>query len=203
MARIFQFRQYLPPAPGNTKMSGETHYESYRPGAAFSAAHAGKHLRHGSSRMLETYLGDIEYLAHEQLWNEAVPLALSLPIICTALSHPRLSTSSEAYVQWCKQWVSMMPDQHASWSMRAGCGELDTSNGVPVEALRQLRLRRLSRAAPPRRVLTAEEAALESLDTPEYELCVALLDGTRRWYAEQAAFDSVVQMNLARLAVLR
>ena len=35
--------------------------------------------------------------------------------------------------------------------------ELDTLAAVPVEALRQLRLRRLSRAAPPRRRVSLQE----------------------------------------------
>lgn len=161
--------------------------------------------------MLESYLGDIEYLVRERLWAEAVPLALALPHICAALAQHDLVSSRDRYVAWCEQWVrplqddtsitlptatelSRMAEQHGVER------QLEASEGVPVNALRQLRLRRLSRAAPPRRRVTLAEIADPS-GAPE--ACAALLDAVRRWYGEWAAGDPTVQTNLARLAVLR
>ncbi len=60
----------------------------------------GRGARRGQSRMLETYLNDVEYLMRERLWNEAVPLALALPHICVALADPDTSSSSGQYLQW-------------------------------------------------------------------------------------------------------
>src|SRR5579872_1365272 len=120
----------------------------------------GGNLRHGSSKMLESYLGDIEYLIRERQWSEAVPLALALPHICAALADPGLRSSRAAFLAWCESWVR---PPKADMSMSAlspdvlyrmaseDASELDSSlAAVPVQALRQLRLRRLSRAAPAR-----------------------------------------------------
>jgi hypothetical protein len=167
--------------------------------------------RYRSSRMLETYLGDIEYLIREQLWEQAAPLVLALPHICVALADSGLGSSSERYVQWCEAWVAQdeaqpgaaaRAEKFRAWCAQSGCSELDASGGVPVEALRRLRLRRLSRAAPPRRRISPGELQAVGAE-PEQEACLALLDAVRRWYADSAALDSTVQNNLARLAVLR
>ncbi len=166
--------------------------------------------RHGSSRMLESYLGDIEYLMREQLWREAAPLALALPHICAALANTDLVCSRDAYLDWCEAWVR--PPQDDTSMSTPGPGELYRMAeehgvepelahraGVPAKALRQLRLRRLSRAAPPRRRVSFTDAS----DEPVCEACLTLLGAVRRWYGEWAARASTVQTNLARLAVLR
>ncbi len=167
--------------------------------------------RRGSSRMLESYLGDIEYLVRERIWAEAAPLALALPHICEALAHSDLVSSRDRYLDWCGNWVrpleddtSMtLPSPEALSRMAEEHGverQLAGGAGVPVNALRQLRLRRLSRAAPPRR-----RVSLAGVDNAkgEPEACAALLDAVRRWYDDCAAGDATVQTNLARLAVLR
>jgi hypothetical protein len=179
------------------------------PGAA--AAHAG--LRHGSSKMLESYLGDIEYLMREQLWTGAAPLALALPYICTALGNGDLVSSREAYRDWCEVWMrppqddtSMSvpsPDEVYRMAEERGVEpKLARGVGVPAGALRQLRLRRLSRAAPPRRRISPSDVN-EASDEPVREACDALLGAVRRWYGDWAARAATVQTNLARLAVLR
>ncbi len=169
--------------------------------------------RHGSSRMLESYLGDIEYLMREQLWTEAAPLALALPHICAALSNTDLVSSPDAYRDWCEAWVRP-PQDDTSMSTpsadelyrmaedRSVEPELARRAGVPAKALRQLRLRRLSRAAPPRRRISLLDAS-DASDDPAREACLTLLGAVRRWYGEWAARAAVVQTNLARLAVLR
>jgi hypothetical protein len=177
------------------------------------AAATGNGLRHGSSRMLESYLRDIEYLMREQLWTRAAPLALALPHICAALSNADLVSSQDAYRNWCEVWVRperddtslSLPSPQTLSRMAEECGvetELSGRAGVPVGALRQLRLRRLSRAVPPRGRGMVAELSMAS-DEPASEACNALLDAVRRWYGDWAAGSSTVQTNLARLAVLR
>jgi hypothetical protein len=177
-----------------------------------AAAHGGG-LRHGSSRMLESYLRDIEYLMREQLWASAAPLALALPHICAALSNTDLVSSGDAYRSWCEAWVRPerddtslcvpSPEELSSMSETFAVEpELTGRTGVPVRSLRQLRLRRLSRAVSPRgRGMLVEMGAAS--DEPASEACVALLDAVRRWYGDWAAGSPTVQTNLARLAVLR
>src|SRR5580700_7655227 len=82
--------------------------ESQRPDAERGAASATRERassRRGRSRMLDAYLGDIEYLMRERLWSEAVPLALALPHICVAISDPALRSSPHDYLEWCQSWV--------------------------------------------------------------------------------------------------
>jgi hypothetical protein len=169
--------------------------------------------RHRSSKMLESYLGDVEYLLREGLWGEAEPLALALPHICAALSNLDLASSRERFLEWCEAWVrppfadtSMTvpkPEELYRLAVQRGADTpAEQSPSVPVRPLRQLRLRRLSRAAPARRRGTLTD--LRGLhEDPAREACVVLLEAVRRWYSDWAAFDVTVQANLARLAVLR
>ncbi|HTX24198.1 MAG TPA: hypothetical protein VMD03_06045 [Steroidobacteraceae bacterium] len=161
--------------------------------------------------MLESYLGDIEYLLRERLWAEAVPLALALPHIGAALAHSDLVSSRERYLGWCNDWVRPLQDDtslsvpgpeelYRMAEEQRVEPQLAACAGVPVSALRQLRLRRLSRAAPPRRRVPLTEVGDAN---GEPEVCAALLDAVRRWYGDWAAGDPTVQNNLARLAVLR
>ncbi len=175
------------------------------------AAHATARRR--SSRMLENYLGDIEYLMREQCFAEAAPLALALPYICTALAHADLASSRAAYREWCEAWVQP-PDDDTPLIATSPADlerladlygierELATMPGVPALALRRLRLRRLSRAAPARHRGTVP-AASDAREEAAREACVALTDAVRRWYHDCAARNTIVQSNLARLAVLR
>ncbi|MGH8220512.1 MAG: hypothetical protein ACREUT_18410, partial [Steroidobacteraceae bacterium] len=111
-----------------------------------------------SSRMLENYLGDIEYLLREQRFAEAAPLALALPHICSALAHADLASSRAAYREWCEMWVRPREedtslatptpaDLERLADMKGVEPELAARPGVPALALRRLRLRRLARAA--------------------------------------------------------
>ncbi|HTT03570.1 MAG TPA: hypothetical protein VMG11_15930 [Steroidobacteraceae bacterium] len=177
------------------------------------SARAPLRMRHGSSKMLESYLGDIEYLVRERLWGEAAPLALALPHICAALAHPAMQSSREQFLHWCESWVRPplsdttmsvpTPEQiYALANERGVAHEIESRPGVPTRPLRQLRLRRLARAAPMRRQVSAADV-IDWDDEPAREACIALLEGVRRWYSECAARDPTVQTNLARLAVLR
>jgi len=195
-------------------MSTETHQEAESASTA-AALHAAALARHGSSKMLASYLGDIEQLVRERLWAEAVPLALALPHVCAALADPTLCSSRAQFLDWCECWVRpptddtslTVPAPEALYRLaheRGVAPELEPADEqrVPVQALRQLRLRRLSRAAPPPRRVSLT-ALREAAEDPAREACVALLHAVRRWYSDWAALQPTVQGNLARLAVLR
>lgn len=193
-------------------MSSESRQES---GAEGSLPAAGPRAtaRPRTSQMLESYLADIEYLMRAQLWKRAASLALPLPHICAALSNADLVSSAEAYRAWCERWLRppradtsfTTPSPEELERMAAEYAvepELAHHGGVPVRALRQLRLRRLSRAALPRGRVPLSLAA-EAHGGRAAEACLALLEGVRRWYRDCAARDPALQANLARLAVLR
>jgi hypothetical protein len=192
--------------------------ESQRPTperGAGSASRDRPNSRRGRSRMLDTYLGDIEYLMRERLWSEAVPLALALPHICVAISDPALRSSPHDYLEWCQNWVrpsrtdstSTVPTADVLFRLaqsRAEVADDESGTVVPAAALRQLRLRRLTRATPlRRRSAISELVRIDAAHEPEREAALVLVDAVRRWYADRGALDVTVQSNLARLAILR
>jgi hypothetical protein len=163
--------------------------------------------------MLENYLTDLEYLLRERMWQEALPLGLALPHICVALADETLRSSRERFIEWCESWLypslpeSFSPaptadELYALTRERAGFSELDASSGVPIDALKRLRLRRLARPAPPRRRVVPTEFDDLTEDT-SHSVCVYIMHAVHRWYDEWASLDPTVQTNLARLAVLR
>ncbi len=192
--------------------------ESQRPApdrGAGSATRDRANFRRGRSRMLDAYLGDIEYLMSERLWSEAVPLALALPHICVAISNSALRSSPDEYLKWCQNWVrpsrtdttATVPTPDVLFRLAQSRAEVpDDESGtiVPEAALRQLRLRRLTRATPLRRKNAISDLVrIDATQEPEREAAIALVDAVRRWYADRGALDSAVQTNLARLAILR
>jgi hypothetical protein len=171
--------------------------------------------RRGRSRMLDSYLTDIEYLMRERLWSEAVPLALALPHICVAIGDSALRSSPDEYLKWCQNWVrpsrtdttATVPTADALFRLaqsRAEVSDDESGTVFPAAALRQLRLRRLTRATPLRRKSDISELVrIDAAQEPEREAAIALVDAVRRWYADRGALDGTVQTNLARLAILR
>jgi len=171
-------------------------------------------FRHTSSRMLENYLTDLEYLVRERMWNEAMPLALALPHICVSLSNESLRSSREQFVAWCETWLypmfpeslSPVPTAEELFAVsreRAGFSELDASSGVPIDALKRLRLRRHARPAPPRRRSALEEEMPAATEDKAHSICIFIIHAVHHWYDDWASLDPTVQTNLARLAVLR
>jgi hypothetical protein len=192
--------------------------ESQRPAperGAGSVARDPANPRRGSSRMLDAYLGDIEYLMRERLWSEAVPLALALPHICVALTDAALRSSPHDYLEWCQSWVrpsrtdstATVPTADALFRLaqhRSDWREDESGTVVPAAALRQLRLRRLTRATPLRRQSAISELVrMEAAHESDREAALVLVDAARRWYSDRGALDPTVQNNLARLAILR
>ena len=192
--------------------------ESQRPApdrGAGSATRDRPNSRRGRSRMLDGYLADIEYLMRERLWSEAVPLALALPHICVAIGNSALRSSPDEYLKWCQHWVrplrtdttSTVPTPDTLFRLAQSRSEApDDESGTvfPEAALRQLRLRRLTRATPFRRKSAISDLVrIDAAQEPDREAAIALVDAVRRWYADRGALDGTVQTNLARLAILR
>jgi len=164
-----------------------------------------------SSRMFASYLTDIEQLLDEQRWDAAMREAFDLPRIAVALADPHLRSSGDRVKTWCEEWLrpaGAERDAHGLEFERLGrmlierLGQLEAAEGVPMRALRRLQLRRHVRT-PTRGFTTSHGHDLSARESEIVELCSALLEAARRWYARHACHDPVVQANLARLAVLR
>ncbi|HET9388674.1 MAG TPA: hypothetical protein VFO44_03420 [Steroidobacteraceae bacterium] len=165
-----------------------------------------------SSKMLTTYLADVEQLLSEQHWEMALRDAFDLPRIAVALTDPQMCVSNERCKAWCEEWIRPAsaqeePGLDPERLSRVLSGHLHpetetTGEGVPSRALWRLRLRRHARTAPSGFPIGKPETQdPEAADA--VEICTALVDGVRRWYAHSACHDAVAQTNLARLAVLR
>lgn len=164
-----------------------------------------------SSRMLASYLSDIELLLEEQRWEQALREAFDLPQIAAALSDARMQISVERVHAWCEEWVKHSDDAQAADPdvtriIQLVCERADRASianeSIPALALRRLRLHRLQRTR--HRGFKAGPLALlgpEAADTAQ--ICTTLVHAARRWYAQSACHDAIVQANLARLAVLR
>ena len=175
------------------------------------AGEPGRSTRPSSSRMLASYLSDIELLLEEQRWEQALREAFDLPQIAAALGDPRMQVSVDRVQAWCEQWVkngdedqTVDPDIGRIIQLVCERAERATlaNESVPALALRRLRLHRLQRTR--HRGFKAGPLALlgpEAADTAQ--ICTSLVNAARRWYAQSACHDSIVQANLARLAVLR
>ena len=176
------------------------------------AGQPGRAISPSSSRMLASYLSDVELALEDQRWEQALREAFDLPQICAALSDPRMQISVERVRRGANNGYSMARtdpvDADADGGRivqlvyeRADRASL-ANESVPALALRRLRLHRLQRTR--HRGFKAGPLALlapEAADT--VQICTALVQAARRWYAQSACHDSVVQANLARLAVLR
>ena len=166
-----------------------------------------------SSRMVASYITDVEKLLEAQCWDEALCEAYDLPRIAVALTDPTLHSSGEQQVTWCERWIQPGGEEDESEGLdyetlrRTVCEHLESHPArghlsVPARALRRLRMSRHVRTTP--RGFFHQSHGTE---TPEAgrtaQICTALVEAARRWYARSACHDTVVQANLARLAVLR
>jgi hypothetical protein len=161
--------------------------------------------------MFAAYLTDSEQLLDAQRAEVALREALDLPRIAVALADPQLRSSSEQVKKWCEEWIrppGAERDAHGLDYERLlrdigeRIGQAVEVGEVPMRALRRLQLRRHARTAP--RGFTARRTAnLPPRDCEACDMCIALIEAARRWYARSACHDPTVQANLARLAVLR
>lgn len=165
-----------------------------------------------SSRMIAGYLADVELLLEEQRWEQALREAFDLPQIAAALSDLRMQVSVDRVQAWCEQWVkhgdgaAPAAESDAGRIVQLVCERAERASlaneSVPALALRRLRLHRLQRTR--QRGFTAGPLELlgpEAADAAQ--ICTILVHAARRWYAQSACHDAIVQANLARLAVLR
>jgi hypothetical protein len=164
-----------------------------------------------SSRMLAGYLSDIELLLEEQRWEQALREAFDLPQIAVALSDSRMQVSADRVHSWCEQWVKegdgpSATDPEAVRIAQLVCERAERANLtdelVPTLALRRLRLHRLQRTRH-RGFKSGPLATLGPEAADAAQICTTLVLAARRWYAQSACHDAIVQANLARLAVLR
>jgi hypothetical protein len=164
-----------------------------------------------SSRMFASYLAGIEQLLEAQRRDAALREALDLPRIAVALADPHLRCTGEQVKTWCEEWIrppGAERDAHGLDYERLGRSIIERltqhsgSEAVPMRALRRLQLRRHAREAPGG-FSAWRVQDLPTRDAEIVQLCSALVEGARRWYARSAVHDTVVQANLARLAVLR
>jgi hypothetical protein len=158
-----------------------------------------------SSRMLASYLTDIEQLLDEQRWDAALREACDLPRIAVALSDPELRCSGEDVGTWCAQWLSGADAAAGSDAQPGVATQSEKPAGpavVPAHALRRLQLRRHVRT-PPRGYRPRQDDTLDPQEAQSAETGLALIGAARRWYARSGCHDATVQSNLARLAVLR
>jgi hypothetical protein len=164
--------------------------------------------------MLANYLSDIELLLEEQRWEQALREAFDLPQIATALSDSRMQVSVDRVQAWCEQWITHSEDAAVAAAAEPDAGRIVqlvceradraslANESVPALALRRLRLHRLQRTRP-RGFKTESLALLGTEGADAAQICTTLVLAARRWYAQSACHDAVVQANLARLAVLR
>ncbi len=172
---------------------------------------SGRSTHPSSSRMLASYVADIELLLEEQRWEQALREAFDLPQIAAALSDARMHVSVERVQAWCEQWVKhadepSVADPDAGRITQLVCERAERASlateSVPALALRRLRLHRLQRTR--HRGFKAAPLPLLGPDAADAaQICATLVQAARRWYAQSACHDAVVQANLARLAVLR
>lgn len=160
-----------------------------------------------SSRMIASYLTDIEQMLDEERWDAALREASDLPRIAVALADPGLRSPGERVEHWCQEWVQLPGAKREARGTdyeRLKRGVTDRAvptaerEPVPTRALRRLQLRRHVRSPP--RGFRAERAPAE---TEVAQMGAALVEAARRWYARSGVHDPTVQGNLARLAVLR
>lgn len=172
---------------------------------------AGRSIHPSNSRMLASYLADIELLLEEERWEQALREAFDLPQIAVALSDPQMQVSTGRVHAWCAQWVI---HGEAAPTTAADCGRIIqlvceradraalADEAVPALALRRLRLHRLQRTRhrgfKPGPLPLSDPEAVDAA-----QICTTLAHAARRWYAQSACHDAVVQANLTRLAVLR
>jgi hypothetical protein len=161
--------------------------------------------------MVAAYLTDIEQLLDAKRREAALHEALDLPSIAVALADPGLRSSREQVTTWCQEWIRPpgaerdaqgLDYEHLARNTAERVAQTAEPDGVPVRALRRLQLRRHARTAP-RGFRARRTEDLSARDGQAFDMCTALIEAARRWYARSACHDPTVQANLARLAVLR
>ena len=164
-----------------------------------------------SSRMCAAYLAGIDQLLDAHRREAALREALDLPSIAVALADPRLGSSREQVTMWCQVWIRPpgadrdahgLDYEHLARNIAERVSQAAEPDGVPMRALRRLQLRRHVRTAP-RGFRAGHAADLSPRESEAFDICTALTEAARRWYARNACHDPTVQANLARLAVLR
>jgi hypothetical protein len=156
-----------------------------------------------SSKMLDVYVSEIGRLIDSGLWNEAETAAASLPHIAVALSNADLASSGAEYRDWCRAWIRPSREDavYDGWHAATGGDTAQATGGRAIpKVLQALSLRRRLRPAvahAPREMPADPRARAVT------EVCGVLIAGFQMWRETREKSDPVVQMNLAKLGVLR
>jgi hypothetical protein len=155
-----------------------------------------------SSKMLDVYVSEIGRLIDSGLWNEAEAAAASLPHIAVALSNSDLASSGAEYREWCRAWIRPSREDavYDGWHAATGSDTAPaTGRGTP-KVLQALSLRRRLRPAVAHapRATPSDPRALAVT-----EVCGVLIAGFQMWRETHEKSNAVVQMNLAKIGVLR
>ena len=70
-----------------------------------SPGSAALHATPSSSRMVASYLTDVEKLLEARCFDAALCEAYDLPRIAVALTDPTLHSSDEQQITWCDRWL--------------------------------------------------------------------------------------------------
>jgi hypothetical protein len=140
-----------------------------------------------SSRMVASYLTDVEKLLEAQCWDAALCEAYDLPRIAAALTDPTLQSSAPQQKTWCEQWIRPVEDDHDGLDYeslrRTVCEHLEHEApprpSVPTRALRRLRLSRHVRTAP-RGFFQSHTADDDPEASQSAQICTALVEAARR-----------------------
>src|SRR5215467_12313548 len=158
-----------------------------------------------SSRMIAAYLAGSEQLLDVQRREAALREALDLPSIAVALADPGLHCSREQVTKWCQEWIRPpgaerdahgLDYEHLARNITERVLQAAGSECVPTRALRRLQLRRHARALP-RGFRARRLGDLPAREREAFDICAALIEAGRRWYARSACHDPTVQANLA------
>jgi hypothetical protein len=154
------------------------------------------------SGMLDEYLREILRLLNEQLWDEAERRATGLPHIAIALTRDDLTSTYEAYLAWCREWVrpAEADDVYEKWCALTSQASHALQGGRPVKVLRLLGLTRRLR---PTIVRPPRVRPMESRGVEVASLCQRLIAAFEAWSISAEAAAPPVPLNLGRLGTLR
>ena len=163
--------------------------------------------------MVASYLTDVENALEAQRWDAALCEAYDLPRIAVALTDPTLQSSGDSKRPGASSGSGPPiedDDDGLDYQRvrRTVCEHIEhEQDAADAAACRPVRCAGCGCAATcaPHRAASSRMPcpAADPEASESARICTALVDAARRWYARSACHNTIVQANLARLAVLR
>jgi hypothetical protein len=119
-----------------------------------------------SSRMVASYLTDVEKLLEAQCWDAALCEAYDLPRIAAALTDPTLQSSAPQQKTWCEQWIRPVEDDHDGSAVT--CAPRRAGSSSPTRRTMTRKRARARRSAPPWSRRRAAGTRAAPVTTPWY-----------------------------------